>query len=95
MVIFTLVTSAFNIYKCKFPSLFNVFTYVVVNILSLQGIFSQVFDLQASDFDNDDTYNREGYVYEKLQGGRWLKVPLHFHDWYLKQSRCACLLWSC
>ncbi|XP_071105991.1 dual 3',5'-cyclic-AMP and -GMP phosphodiesterase 11-like isoform X1 [Haliotis cracherodii] len=24
------------------------------------GIFSQVFDLQASDFDNDDTYNREG-----------------------------------
>nr|KAG5710172.1 hypothetical protein BaRGS_006691 [Batillaria attramentaria] len=27
---------------------------------SLKGIFSQVFDLQASDFDNDDTYNREG-----------------------------------
>ncbi|XP_070185769.1 dual 3',5'-cyclic-AMP and -GMP phosphodiesterase 11-like [Littorina saxatilis] len=25
-----------------------------------KGIFSQVFDLQASDFDNDDTYNREG-----------------------------------
>ncbi|XP_064594905.1 dual 3',5'-cyclic-AMP and -GMP phosphodiesterase 11-like isoform X2 [Liolophura sinensis] len=25
-----------------------------------EGIFSQVFDLQASDFDNDDTYHREG-----------------------------------
>ncbi|KAL8587788.1 hypothetical protein ACOMHN_021006 [Nucella lapillus] len=25
-----------------------------------KGLFSQVFDLQASDFDNDDTYNREG-----------------------------------
>ncbi|XP_041363475.1 dual 3',5'-cyclic-AMP and -GMP phosphodiesterase 11-like [Gigantopelta aegis] len=25
-----------------------------------QGLFSQVYDLQASDFDNDDTYNREG-----------------------------------
>ncbi|KAL8571841.1 Dual 3',5'-cyclic-AMP and -GMP phosphodiesterase 11 [Nucella lapillus] len=25
-----------------------------------KGMFSHVFDLQASDFDNDDTYNREG-----------------------------------
>ena len=29
-------------------------------LLSLQGVFSQVFDLQASDFDNDDSYHREG-----------------------------------
>ncbi|RUS86749.1 hypothetical protein EGW08_005472, partial [Elysia chlorotica] len=25
-----------------------------------KGTFSQVFDLQASDFDNDDSYNRAG-----------------------------------
>ena len=37
----------------------------VANSISLhlfQGVFSQVFDLQASDFDNDDSYHREGYV---------------------------------
>ena len=34
---------------------------------SLQGVFSQVFDLQASDFDNDDSYQRKGYVLSEVR----------------------------
>ena len=36
-------------------------------VFSLQGVFSQVFDLQASDFDNDDSYQRKGYVLSEVR----------------------------
>ena len=31
--------------------------------LYFQGIFSQVYDLTTDDFDNSETYTREGYVF--------------------------------